>query len=119
MNLTEQIEKACIALKQMETFNGLYIEEVSCQSLESKLADAASDGLSEEETRKYVEDYASMVLVFDLWFDAYDSKYISVEFDLPKLEEDFKEFILPYLGNDESLLPKEFLFEGGEMEFIK
>lgn len=117
INLTRAIEQAVADLKKARKFSDLYVINAWCQSETQKLADCESDGLGDEETRAYIEDYAYIGVHLDVYDLAEThSEYVTTEFNWRALREDFKNWLLPYIGGDESLLPSEIDLEGHEME---
>lgn len=120
INLTKALTKACLELASRGEWNGLSVMYVSVEGEDEKRRDAQNDGLSAAATEAYITDYCcvSIHLEFDDMFDS-DCPYVSTVIDCQKIDRDFKDWILPYIGNDESLLPSEIDLQGGDMEFMK
>ncbi len=104
----------------MGNFNGLEIIELRYENEQRKREDAKLDGLSNEATERYINDYVCCGVHLEL-YDPFedDNEYIEKSFNFSQLEKDFKEYLLPYFNNDNTSFPKEFRFDGSDMEFMK
>lgn len=120
MNLTAAMEKACAQLNEKGIWNGLYVLNASAESESQKREDAKLDELTPEETERYVCDYCCVNFHLDT-YDLFEShsEYVTGEIDHGKLQKDFREWLLPFVGNDESVLPHRINLEGGDTEIMK
>lgn len=132
VNLTEAMTKACADLRSMKKFNGVRVLTATCTSAQEFRKDwqedmrhtdpSDPDYKTPHQIEEFIRDYAIITLEFDfdeLTCDLPDSDYISSEFDIYQFEKDFRKWVLRYVGNDESVLPKEFLFEHCDNELIR
>ena len=109
----------CEQLRKKGQFNGLYVINAFTQSEESKREDAANDGLSEEKTRAWIEDYACINIHIDTTVDFTDHPYAKVEIDHESLENDFHEFMAPFLGGKPVTINPSLDLNGGDTEVMK
>lgn len=132
VNLTEALTKACEDLRKMKRFKGAYIATARCKSADAIRKDFHDDNegrspddewyKSEEEIERFIRDYA--LVEFDIHYDELtegmrsDSEFVNVEFDYWGFEKAFKDWLLPYLGGDESVIP-ENLRLNHENEFMR
>lgn len=121
MNLTAAMEKACKELQKMGSFNGLPVVHIHYETEEQKRIDAASDGMTPEQTERYVNDYTTCGFHIDTYNESFDDDqpYVDVSFNHYKLQKDFREWLLQFVDGDESVLPKELDLQGGDNEIMK
>lgn len=121
MNLTAALTRACEKLKQDRTFNGLTVFNAWHMTEEEKRTAAADDGMSEEETERWINDYACVNFELDRWpMELHESApYTEIVFDDAALQKDFRAFLLTFLDGDESVLPDEINLTGGDTEIMK
>lgn len=114
-NLTRETEAACKALRELKSFNGLRIIKAETQSEEDKRSEAEDDGLTPEQIDALINSYACFELELDLASlerGGLDSPYVDSEFLEQKLQNDLKEFLLPFYQNDPHVIPDEINFWG-------
>jgi hypothetical protein len=119
VNLTKSLHKACVDLKKMRSFNGLYVLYAEAKPYTDHVKECRDDGMSKAQAEQWSKDYACVSFHLDTdWADNHsESDYVESEFNYGKLERDFKAWLLPYIGGDESLLPKNLNLDGGDTEF--
>lgn len=132
VNLTEALTQACADLRKMKRFKGAYVHTAKCSTIEERRKDALSDqehlepgdaGYQTPETiEEGIRDYVCVSLDID-YSELYEglhsnSEFVGVEFDYLAFENAFKDWLLPYLGGDKSLLPNEIRFDF-ENEFFR
>lgn len=79
LNLTQALSRACADLVETYDWNGIDVIDARTESEETKRVDAARDGLSEEETEKYITDYCCAMFQLDLYGLGCDMPYVTYE----------------------------------------
>lgn len=121
--MTDAITKACKDLEARGEFNGFqFIELRPPISAAAMAEDYIADGYPQSVADTAARDYAMMAIHLDTYVDSFSDlpeEYVSVELDITRIERELREFLLGYLGGEESLLPDIVSVEGHEMEFIR
>lgn len=118
-NLSKSLHDACTQLNKDRQFNGLYVIEASCKSYEERVKECMEDGMTKKQADRWARDYACA----NFHLDTYDepeteSDYMECEFNIGKLETDFKNWLLQYVG-DLACRKGDVNLQGGDTEFIR
>jgi len=116
MNLSEKLQEACKFLEN-HGFNDLDVTYARIDDQKQKLEDAKTDGLSEEETRMWMEEYCNVQFELDTLDYMYDpAPYMNFELDEAQLQADLKEFFAEYVPKD--CIPDYIHYDGMDNEFM-
>lgn len=117
-NLSKSLHEACMQLSRDKTFNGLYVVEASCMSYEDMVRECVKDGMTKKQADRWARDYACATFHLDMIYDEPDTAYMECEFNIGRLEADFKKWLLDYVG-DLSCRKGDINLDGGHTEFIR
>lgn len=118
-NLSRSLHEACQRLRKQKYFNGLYVLEAKCMSYEDRVKECREDGMTLRQAERWAKDYTCV----NFHLDTYDeieaeSEYTEVEFNFGKLEKDFMDWLLAYIG-DASCRQGSINLSGGDTEFTR
>jgi hypothetical protein len=116
-NLSKSLHEACAQLRKDREFNGLLVIEASCKSYEQMVRECLADGMTKKQADRWARDYACATFHLDTYEEMEtESDYLETSFNIDKLESDFRDWLLRYVG-DLSCRAQEINLQGGDTEF--